>query len=85
MLGCLHTGKHESFRLRIELVGAALFLRQQLLHKLVVRLLQLLVHAGHHTDVVVVDEVDLFKVEAFGQLTSFVSEEEVAYCLGLER
>ena len=46
---------------------------------------ELLVHASHHSNVVIVDEVDLFKVEHLRQLASFVCEEEVGYSLCLKR
>ena len=48
-------------------------------------MLQLLVHAGHHSDVVVVDEVDFLEVEQLWKTPSLVREEEISNGLRLER
>ena len=81
---CFHAGQHEALSLREELVGLPLLLRQELLHELVVCVLQLLVHASHDSNVVVVDEVDFFKVENLRQLACLIGEEKVSDGLRLE-
>lgn len=47
-------------------------------------MLQFLVHAGHHTDVVIVYQVDFFEVKILGKLACLISEEEVSHGLRLK-
>ncbi len=65
--------------------SASLLLCKQLLHEQVVGVLQLLVHARHDADVVIVDQIHLFEVQYFRQLTCVVSKKEVPHSLRLER
>ena len=58
---------------------------EELGHELVVGVLQLSVHAGHHADVVIVNQVNLFVVQNFGQLARLIRKEEVTDCLRLKR
>lgn len=47
------------------MIGVSLLFGQELLHELVVRVLEFLVHARHHADVVVVYQVHFFEIEHF--------------------
>jgi hypothetical protein len=62
-----------------------LFFGQQFLDELVVCVLQFLVHTGHYSDIVVVNQVDFLPVELFWQRTSFIGKEKVGDRLGLKR
>lgn len=84
IMGWFHAWKEQTILLWPELVTIALFFGEQLLHELVVGVLQLLVHAGHDADVVVVDQVHFFIVEVLWQLPCLVGEKEVANCLCLK-
>ena len=47
-------------------------------------MLQLLVHASHDSDVVVIDQIDFLEVEVLREAPCFVREEEICDCLSLE-
>lgn len=67
-----------------ELVLISLFFCQQFETELVVRVFQLLVHASHHSNIVVVNKVNFLEVEDFRKATSFICEEEISNSLSLE-
>ena len=84
-LRLVHAWQDQAVKLWLQLVRVSLLLSQQLLHKLIVRLLQLLVHASHDSNVVIIYQVHFVHVEYLGQLSCLVSEEKVTHGLGLER
>jgi hypothetical protein len=69
--------------MHVELISFCL--RKEFGDKLVVCKLKFFVHASHHANVVVINQVDLFEVEHLGKLPRLVSKEEVSYGLRLER
>jgi len=80
----IHAWKDKAIVLGLQLVSVSLFFGQELLNELVVGMLQLLVHACHHSDIVVIYEVDFLEVELFWQRTGLISKEKVADRLSLE-
>lgn len=79
-----HSWKYQAFSLGPELVYTPLFLGEEFLDELVIGVLQLLVHACHDSDIVVVDQINFLKVEHFWQLAGLVGKEKVADSLRLE-
>ena len=79
-----HTRKDKAVSLWEKLIRGSLLLGEKLLDELVVGVLEFLVHAGHDSDVIVIDQIYFFEVQHFRQLTSLVSEEKVTNGLSLE-
>ena len=75
--GRFETWEYEAFCLGLQRVVVSLLLSQQLLNELIVSLLQLLIHACHHLDIVVVNQVDFFEVQYVRQLPCFIGEEKI--------
>lgn len=84
LLRGFHAGEDQAFLLWVELVSASLFFCQKLIDELVVCLLELLVHAAHDANVIVIDQIHFFEVECLWQLPCLICKKEVAHCLRLK-
>jgi hypothetical protein len=71
--------------LQLDVVGPSFFFTKEPLDIRVIVALELLEHDCHHSDVVVVYQVDFPKIEGLRQLPLIISEEKVRHCLELGR